>query len=211
MIAGSGLTRIAGPAVEPVPYGEAAAHLRLTSDTESALVHGHIRAARMAVESWTGRALITQQWRLSLDAWPGPTGNMGLVRPAAGATPRHIVLPRPPLQSVTQVALYDDGDVQTLWPTSNYYVDSARVPGRLVLRDGAVPPRPGRAANAIEIDFTCGYGASPGEVPEPMRQAMLILIAHFHENRELVDNSGKTETVPMSVAGLLAPYRQLGV
>jgi len=67
------LNLLSGPAVEPVSEAEAMAHVRISGEEEIALLHGHIRAAREAVEAWTGRALISQSWRLSLDRWPPPS------------------------------------------------------------------------------------------------------------------------------------------
>lgn len=67
------LTRIAGPAVEPITLSEAKAHLRVTDTVEDALISNLIKAAREEVEQATGLALITQEWRLYLDSWP-PSG-----------------------------------------------------------------------------------------------------------------------------------------
>ena len=47
-------------------------------------------------------------------------------------------------------------------------------------------PPPGRALAGIEIDVEVGYGAAGSDVPEPLRQAIRLLIAHWYENRGLV-------------------------
>ena len=40
------------------------------------------------------------------------------------------------------------------------------------------PPAPGRAVAGIEIDVVAGYGA-PADVPSPLRQAILMLVARL--------------------------------
>src|SRR5690242_18760477 len=57
---------IAGPGEEPVSLAEAKAFARIDGSDEDALVGALIAAARLHVESLTGRALITQTWRLVL-------------------------------------------------------------------------------------------------------------------------------------------------
>lgn len=210
------LSLLSAPAIEPVSEAEALAHLRVSSEDELALLHGCMRAARQMVENWTDRAMISQGWRWMLDAWPGGDGGMwwdgvrdGAIR---NGTARFIEMPKAPLLSVSAITLFNDADQGTIWPAANYFVDTASLPGRLVLRNAAVAPSPQRAANGLQIDFTCGYGPSPGDVPAPLRQAILMLAAHYFENREVMlgaDERG--ETLPMGVRALIAPYRIMGL
>ena len=65
-------TLIAGPGEEPVALADAKAWCRIDTDDDDALVTALIAAARLEVESFTGRALVTQSWRLSLECPPGP-------------------------------------------------------------------------------------------------------------------------------------------
>ena len=59
-----------GPAVEPVSLAEAKAYLRVEHDDDDDTIAALIAGARVHVEAQTRRALITQTWRLSRDAWP---------------------------------------------------------------------------------------------------------------------------------------------
>ena len=58
-------TLIAPPGEEPVTLAEAKAWCRIDAADEDALVSALIAAARLQVESLTGRALVTQTWRLT--------------------------------------------------------------------------------------------------------------------------------------------------
>ena len=61
---------LTGPASEPVSLDDAKAFLASIPRDEDALVTSLITAARLHVESITGRALIAQSWRVVLDDWP---------------------------------------------------------------------------------------------------------------------------------------------
>jgi len=63
-------TLIAPPGEEPVTLAEAKAFCRIDGSDEDALVDALIAAARLQVESLTGRALITQSWRLTMACAP---------------------------------------------------------------------------------------------------------------------------------------------
>ncbi len=67
----------------------------------------------------------------------------------------------------------------------DYEVDTVAVPGRLVL-SGTAPVTVGKAVNGIEIDVTAGYGPSSLDVPAPLRQAIMMLVAHWYEHRGAV-------------------------
>jgi len=84
--------------------------------------------------------------------------------------------------------------------------DPVSVPPRLV-RTGVIWPQPGKAANGIEIDFTAGYGAAASDVPAPLRQAVLLLVAHWYENREPIAVGSPEMAVPGPVAQLVEPFR----
>lgn len=68
----------------------------------------------------------------------------------------------------------------------------------------------GRSAAGIEIDITAGYGDAASDVPEALRQAVRLLVAHWYENRGLA-TTGAITVLPATVAALLAPYRMLSL
>ena len=72
-------------------------------------------------------------------------------------------------------------------------------------------PAPGRAQAGIELDVTVGYGDAAADMPEPLRQAIRLLVAHWYENRGLVTTGVDYSTLPQSIAALIAPYRVLSL
>jgi uncharacterized phiE125 gp8 family phage protein len=186
------LVLTAGPAVEPVSLAEAKAHLRLDGTAEDPLVGSLILTSRLHVETTLGLALVTQSWSWFLDAWPRRRG---------------VELPLKPLQSITAVRLYDEAGAPTTVAPGTYFLDGAGNPPRLVRQGTLVWPRPARTANGIEIAFTAGYGNAAADVPQPIRQAILLLVAHWYEHRTPLEVGSQAEPPPGMVADLLAPYR----
>jgi uncharacterized phiE125 gp8 family phage protein len=187
------LVLTAAPEAEPISLAEAKAHLRVDSDHEDALIGQLIAAARSVVERALGLALLSQGWSYYLDAWP------------RSAT---VALPLAPVQAVTAVTLHDAAGGATEIGAGAYDVDVLSQPARLVLK-GAVPPVAPRALNAFEIAFIAGYGGGAADVPAPLRQALLLLVAHWFERREPVVLGAMAQEVPATVAGLLLPYRRV--
>lgn len=188
------LVSVTAPGTVPLSLTETKLHLRVDGSADDSLITALMTAARDYVETATSRSLINQTFDLYLHDWP------------AGG---HITLPRPPLQSVTGVYYVDDDGSTTTWGTANYYADTVNTPGLVVLEDDADWPDDDlRATNAIKVRYVAGYGSAGSQVPQPIKQAMLMAIGHWYENREYAVTSGAVpKTLPLAVDALLATYR----
>lgn len=184
-----GHERIEGPQTPAITTADLASHLRV--DPSEPLLDLYAEAAIDAVEQVTGRALITQTWRLTLDHWPAGGEpwwdgvRQGAISELHGSRrAMWVILPRYRLQSVEQIAVFDDsGQSESVPVTDTFISDTQQEPGRLVLRSGASWPVALQRANAIQIDYKAGYGDDPGDVPAALRVALLQLAAHMHERR----------------------------
>jgi len=183
----------AAPAAEPISLAEAKAHLRIDTDDEDTLIASLIVAGRTLVERNLGLALITQGWSYFLDHWPEACC---------------ISLPLSPVQAVSAVTVHDEDGGSSVLDADGYAVDVLSVPARLTLTS-ATPPAVTRAFNAFEVAFTAGYGDAATDVPQPIRQAVTLLVAHWFERREPVEFDAGPQGVPGIVAGLLQPYRRV--
>lgn len=186
------LVMTAAPAAEPISLSEAKAHLRVDGSDEDALIASLIVAARLLVERTLGLALVTQGWSYFLDAWP-----------ERGC----ITLPLLPVQAVSAVTVHDKDGGATVLDAESYAVDVLSTPARVVL-SMALPPITPRAFNSFEVAFTVGFGDA-GDVPQPIRQAVLLLVAHWFEGRAPVELGPGPQEVPAIAAGLLQPYRRV--
>jgi len=154
----------------PVTLTEAKAHLRYDLTTEDTLITTLIKVATEYAEKRLSRALITQTWDLYLEDFPAEDT---------------IILPFPPLQTISHVKYYDKNNILQTWASSNYDVDSIREPGRIVQSaTGAGYPNTYDRPNAVNIRFVVGYGAASTNVPETIRAGIKLLISHLFENRE---------------------------
>ncbi len=193
------------PACEPVTLAEAKAHARIDTDTEDALISTLIMAARQWAEKYTGRAFITQTWCLAIDQFSAGAKEACEEKTAAGLEARVALnLPRAPLQSVTSVQYYNNGDQARVWPDFNYFVDTAHEPGRLALRADCAWPLSSRVVSGIAITYKAGYGSEAALVPEPIKMAIRQLVAFWYEYRGDIESS---PCAPQVVLALLDPYR----
>jgi uncharacterized phiE125 gp8 family phage protein len=182
------------PAVEPVGLAEAKAHLRVDGSDEDTLIASLVITSRLHVEAATDLALVTQAWSWLFDAWPH------------GRTVR---LPLRPVQSIAAVRVYDASGTATTLDPAAYLLDGTGTPPRLVRQDAAPWPSPGRIANGIEVAFTAGFGPAAADVPGPIRQAILQLVAHWYEHRGPVEAGAHPVPLPAMVSDLLGPYRPM--
>ena len=187
------LVLTAAPVVEQVTLDEATAHLRIDHDDEDALLGSLIATSRLHIEAALDLALNTQSWSWRLDAWPD--ANV-------------VVLPVRPVQSVEAIRITaENGAVETVAP-EKFLLDKASLRPRLLSASGALP-RPGVPVLGIEVAFTAGFGSAASDVPPPIRQALLMLVAHWYEHRGSVEFGGASTRIPDAVSTLLAPYRQV--
>jgi uncharacterized phiE125 gp8 family phage protein len=181
---------VAPPLTEPVSLAEAKAHLRVTHSEEDALIGALIASARRVTEARTGLSLITQEWLVLRDGWPED----GV-----------IALPLAPVLSVEELAVFGEDDQKAVIEPSHYVVDAASRPARLMLRGSRIWQRPGRGLNGIGIRVRAGYGPAAANVPAALRQAVLMLVAHYYGVRGEEAQPG----LPVSLDALLSMFREV--
>ncbi len=191
------LALVTAPAAEPVSVAEAKSHLRISSSADDSYIGTIITASRSLAEQFTKRAFINQTHKIFFDAFPGyasgdEAGWWDGVREgrisAAITTKRSIVLPLAPLVSVSSIKSYGVDDTAYTMSSNLYQVSTYSGPysgcGKVSLRDGQTWPNTAlRLADGGEIVFVAGYGAAASDVPAPIKQAILCIIAEMYENR----------------------------
>lgn len=184
------LTDTSHPPGPPVPAARLAEHLRLGSgfaepSAEESLLELYLAAATAHVEARIGQALIARDYRLTVSAWD-----------RAG----HVVLPVGPVAALASAAFTGPGGTVAL-DLGEIELAPGRTRQRVSGPGGApLPPMP--AGHAADFGFTAGHGATPEEIPSDLAEAVLLLAAHFYDDRAGQAAPG----LPEAVAALLARH-----
>lgn len=187
-----GLSLVTGPTTEPVTLAEAKAHCRIEIPDDDGLLAGYILAARTHVEGQTHRVMLTQTWDCTADyGWPIRSGR------------QRFDIPLSPVQAVSSVSYVDqNGAAQTL-ATDQYTVVSNRTKAFIVPVYDVTWPSVRCVPDAVTVRAVVGYTQTPDE----LRQAILMLVGHWYENRESVVVGQTPAELPLTVEALISPFR----
>lgn len=201
------LITITAPTDEPVTTAEAKDHLRVTHTDDDAYIDALISTARQYVEGRTGIRLMTQTVELRADSFfaAGLIVGSGNDRNYDGGLQRQhfgdvISLHCAPVQSLDSIKYYDGDDVDTTLDASTYWTDLSSRPARVQTKTDW--PTTNERIGNVRIRMTVGY-ASAGDVPKHFKQAMLLLIGHWYENREDTITGTIISNIPTGVDSIL--------
>jgi uncharacterized phiE125 gp8 family phage protein len=207
------LEPVTEPDIEPVTLAEAKMHLRCTETAEDDLITSLIVAAREWVERYTGRALIDQTWRLTIEQTPVVSGDSVSGYTAGSCIGRfqwervgEIMLRKAPVLAISSFVTVDAAGAETAVAADTYQLREAhsRWP-RLVALSGAT-----WGTENFRITFRAGFADRTGspqqnadEVPARFKQAIYLIVGHLFENRESVLVGLTAAELPMGVKWLL--------
>ena len=104
---------------------------------------------------------------------------------------------------MSSIQYYNSDNVQEIFSDDDYNVlNPENQKGFIELVDGKDFPNIYSRGSAITITFVSGYGSSASDVPEPIKQAVLLIIGSLYEKRE-----DTVKRMPTTVEYLLEPYR----
>ncbi|GFE49887.1 hypothetical protein So717_16400 [Roseobacter cerasinus] len=173
------------------------AHLRLGTgfgqeSVQDEVLGGFLRAAMAAIESRTGKILMTRTFSWSLTFWRDRDCQ---------------VLPVAPITAVTRLALVTRDGTTTEIAADQYWLeqDSQRPRLRAV---GARLPNIPQAGSAV-VEFEAGFGADWSALPADLSQAVFLLAAHYYEYRD--ETSLQEGSMPFGVSSLIERYKALRI
>ena len=164
------VTKTTPPAYLPLTTAEAKLHLRVDGTDEDALIAAFIGAAVDTCQQITGRSLMAQAWKLTVDDFAD-----------------EIALPWPQVQAVQSVQYKDaDGATQTL--ASSVYELAG---DKICLVPGQEWPAVRGGSGSVWINYTAGYSAGneaaqQDAVPYGIKAWLLLTIGTLYANRESV-------------------------
>ncbi|MEO1494290.1 MAG: head-tail connector protein [Pseudomonadota bacterium] len=185
------LTQSTPGTTNPVPLREFAEHLRLAhgfeDDTaQDALLEVYLRSATTVIERRLSCALIRRTYELRVAHWD----RYG-----------YLTLPVGPVSEIASIRFERPGMVTSLAP-EEWYVKPGETrqkltgPKNTALRD--IP----HGALAV-LTFEAGYGETWNDVPDDLRQAVMVMAAHNYEHRG--NDATITTTIPPAVRAILTP------
>lgn len=174
--------------VDPVTLTEAKAHLRVDGVSEDTYITDLISAASQRVEEMQGKIFRQATMTMTLDMWPRSS---------------MMPLPRYPVDSVTSITYLEEGESSaTTYASTNYQLDTASVPPRIMLKKNKTWPTDSlEAGAAITVTFVAGY--ADGTVPETAKHAIKLLVGHWYANRESVVTGTIATEIPETLRSLI--------
>lgn len=190
--------------IEETPTPEASlpveafkAHLRLGSgfgpdDVQDEVLLSFLRAAIAAVEGRTGKVLLERSFQQTVTSWRDTAAH---------------VLPVAPVVAITRFEQVDHQGTRSDVAPEAYWLE----------RDGQGPklrpvsaalPRIAKAGSVV-IHFDAGFATNWDGVPADLRQAVLMLAAHYYEYRH--DTGLSNGCMPFGVSSLIERYKSLRV
>ncbi|HHL20743.1 MAG TPA: hypothetical protein ENJ52_04370 [Aliiroseovarius sp.] len=186
------LTTVPGTAI---PVAEFKEHLRLGTGfaddgVQDSVLENFLRAALSAIEARTGKALFSRSFQWTLTAW----------RDLAAQA-----LPVAPVTAITSLSIVDRLGTTEVIDPSKYVLEQDMHRPRLVATTFCLPAIP--VAGSAVIVFDAGFGAAWTDIPFDLRQAVLLLAAHYYEHRSDAAASGRE--IPHGVTSLIQRYRNV--
>jgi uncharacterized phiE125 gp8 family phage protein len=186
------LVLVTAPAIKPITLSEAKAQLRVDGEDEDALIARLIAVvtAYTDAQGALGQAIITQTW----GQWIGPNPTQS------------VPLKMGPLQSLFAVRYYDVDGVLQVDNVANYNVYGTQFSSFVGPKTGFTWPKAETRPDAIKLEYQVGFGDAASDVPDTIRHALLLMLAHWYENRE---ETGLDElsTIPFGYEALLNMHR----
>lgn len=185
---------VTAPTEEPLTVQDVVDHCQMgeIASDQKARVAGLIAGARQLLERRLRRQFVTATWKMYLDYLP-----------AEIVFSDHL-----PIKTITHVKYTNtSGVLTTLTATTDYQTDlvADQRPARIWPAYGTTWPSVlGDTLNAVEIQFTAGYGAASA-VPQAIKNGMLLLVANWFENREQAIVGTIVSELPWGVESCIAP------
>ena len=112
-----------------------------------------------------------------------------------------------PVSAITHVKYYDSDDSQQTLASSNYILDGTSKPARIGISVTGSLPNLADRINAVEVKYTVGYGNASTDVPDGIKQAVLLTLGNWYENRQTVITGRTATELPLSSQYLLDQYK----
>ena len=174
----------------PVSLTEAKSHLKVDTTADDTYITSIIKAATQLSEEYTNRYFIDT-----------------VTDQTCSDFAQLQTLFKSKVSAVAHVKYYDnDNSLQTLSATI-YDTQLQYEPSQIQLAENQSFPSITKRNDAVVARYTVGYGSSASDVPEIIKQAILLTIGNFYQNRNSVVIGRIATELPMNVKWLLDTYK----
>jgi len=157
----------------PVTVKDLRSHLYIDTADDDELLEEYLAAATETIKKRIRGGGSIEHQTITLTADRLPSGYDALV------------LPLPPLASVTSLTYYDGSNVQTVMPSSDYVVTTPTIyPGSIRPQADADWPATYTRRDAVVLVYTAGYGNQRSDIPPQIRQAVRLSAGQMYRDRD---------------------------
>tara|TARA_R110002110_G_scaffold112837_1_gene280290 strand:- start:356 stop:934 length:579 start_codon:yes stop_codon:yes gene_type:complete len=181
---------ITAAATYPVSLTETKLHLKVDIGTDDTLITNLIIAATELSEEYTNRFFIET-----------------IIKQTCSNFNELKELYKSPVISVTSVVYYDSNNAIQVLANTEYVVNNEFEPCQINLADTKSYPNITTRVDAVNSVYKVGYGASANDVPHTIKQAILLTIGNWYENRESIVVGRTFSELSQSAKWLLDTYK----
>lgn len=180
------ISQITAPSIEPVSLTDAKLHAHIDYSVQDDIIGGWIRSARLMAENYQRRCYISRIVELDFDNFPDMP----------------VLLPLPPMIQLISIKYYDTANVETTLYYNGYNPITTTEDGGVepttnadfIINTGN-NPRIGfsylktwpsvvlRPLSAFRVRYAAGYGNEASDVPQNVKDAILLYCTFRNENR----------------------------
>ncbi len=164
-----------------VTMSEAQAYVRIETGEEEAVLAGLVRSASALCEAFLNRVVLARAFSVDV---------------AASSEWQRLELT--PVRAIDAVATVDAAGTETPLPVGAYAIDVDSS------GDGWVRASQADGGLRLRVSGSAGMADDENNIPEPIRQGVLRLVAHLFTSRD-----GAGGDPPAAVTALWRPYRRL--
>lgn len=179
--------------------------LRQDSTADDTLLNDFVKTATESIARFLRRTVVSAEYKLIMDRFGDAFALADGLAPGVYDLPMSfgiggqnvIELPYAPIVAITHIKTYDATNTSATLASAAYTLD---VDGRVYLNSGYSWPSSLRDYNAVEIQYTAGYGYT--NVPLPIKAAIRDYAAAMYDCRKVCE-------MPATIIDNLSPYRIL--